>query len=163
MEKLKKQNTTIKQKIEGGSEFTIVYCTKSKDENPDRINFQVVARVSEDIRMAIKEGGDRMYSELGSYKVVDRFYVKRCNKCQHFGHYEKDCDKEECCGYCRKNHKSNECQEVQSGDFENYECVNCQRNGKQCKGHSSLWHKCPIYLEQQKKLKKTIPFYNSKN
>ena len=28
-----------------------------------------------------------------------------------------------------------------------------------CLGHSAFWHKCPSYLEHQKKLKKSIPYW----
>lgn len=159
IEKVKNQNQKIKERIESGSEFSVVFSTKPRNEDE---KFQVVVRVSEDIRKIIKLEGDRIYNGLGTNRVVDRFYIKRCNKCQEFGHYERDCEKEVCCGYCRKNHKSTECQEVEPGDFDNYDCINCHRNNKTSVGHSSIYHKCPSYLELQKKLKKTIPYY-SKN
>ena len=163
IEKVKKQNPNIKSRIEAGSEFSVVYCVKPKNESQDA-KYQVVVRVSDDVRRAIKLENDRIYFDLTAKKVVDRFYIKRCNKCQSFGHYERDCEERVvCCGYCRKDHKSTDCQEVQAGDFKNYECVNCHKNGKECKGHSSIWHKCPMYLDLQNKLKKSIPFYNTKN
>ena len=102
--------------------------------------------------------------DLEAHRIIDRFYVKRCNKCQQFGHYEKDCTSQICCGYCRSTeHKSNDCIVVTEGDFENYECVNCNRAGKNHKGHSSIWYKCPTYLEKQNQIKKSFPFYNQKN
>ena len=158
IETVKNQNHKIKEKIDAGSEFTVVFSNKRSNDN----KFQVVARVSEEIRKVIKLEGDKIYNGLGTNRVVDRFYIKRCNKCQQFGHYERDCENELCCGYCRKNHKSTECQEVAPGDHDKYECNNCHRNDKPSLGHSSIYHKCPTYIEMQKKLKKTIPYY-SKN
>ena len=164
IEKVKKQNPVIKQKIEEDSEFSVIFCAKPRNkDNGNNGSFQVVVRVSDDIRKAIKRENDRIYLDLTTKRVVDRFYIKRCNRCQGFGHYEKDCQNEVCCGYCSKSHKSSECKEVAPGDHANYKCINCKRNDKDCSGHSSIWHKCPAYLELQKKLKKTIPFYNSKN
>ena len=32
-------------------------------------------------------------------------------------------------------------------------------NGKNPEKHSAFWHKCPTHIEMQKKMKKTIPFY----
>ena len=101
--------------------------------------------------------------DLIAHKVIDRFYIKRCNKCQTFGHYEKDCTNETCCGYCKKHHLSINCEDVELEDYENYNCINCEKAGKNASGHSSYWNKCPTYLELQQKLKKSIPFYNPKN
>ena len=167
VEKVKRQNPLIKEQIDKGSEFTIVFSKKPRDQQEragdSNNNFQVVARVSENIRSLIKSENDRIYIDLVAHRVVDRFYIKRCNKCQKFGHYEKDCSNGVCCGYCHGEHRSTECKEVRPGDFEHYKCINCQQNGKPSEGHSSLWYKCPTYLELQKKLKKTISYYQSKN
>ena len=165
MDNVKKQNPKIREMIEQGSEFSIVFAKEAR-ENEDRTKksfCQVVARVSEDLRKMLKSTGDRIYIGLVSHRIVDRFFVKRCNKCQGFGHYENECPNETCCGYCQKNHKSSECDEKEEGDHESYECINCKKANKPHVGHSSLWHKCPCFLEQQKKVKQTIPYYTPKN
>ena len=161
IDRVKQQNPIIKELIEKGSEFSIVFVKEPRGEENDqrRKFYQVVARVSDDIRRAIKCNDDKIYMDLVALRVVDRFFVKRCNKCQNFGHYEKDCHENACCGYCKGNHLSKDCSEVDDGDFGNYKCVNCERNHKDCKGHSTHWHKCPTYLDLQKKVKKSIPFY----
>ena len=124
----------------------------------------MVARVSEEVRKIIKNGNNRIYMDLLALKVVDRFYIKRCNRCQKFGHYEKDCSSpKECCGFCTREHKSEDCGRVEEGDFQNYQCCNCKEAGREAVGHSSHWHKCPSLIEQQKKVKKGIPYYNQKN
>ena len=160
VEKIKKQNPTIKKLIEEGSEFSIVY-SKSDSEKSQRgeCKHQIVARVGTEIRKAIKVNKDRVFADLSSYRIVDRFYVKRCNKCQDFGHYEKDCGNSVCCGFCcSKDHKSRDCEKA-SADSKEHKCANCQKKGKESIGHSSFWYKCPTYMEMQGKLKKTIPYY----
>ena len=165
IEKVKKQNPEIKELMEQGSEFSIVFAKEPREagSNGKKEYYQVVARVSDDIRKVMKSSGNKVYVDLVAHRVVDRFFVKRCNKCQEFGHYEKDCSKNVCCGYCQGGHKSTDCDQVDDGDVEHYECVNCKRDGKPHTGHSSLWHKCPSFIEQQKKVRKTIPYYSQKN
>ena len=123
---------------------------------------QIVARVSGDIRKAIKKNRDKIFADLTTYRVVDRFYIKRCNKCQKFGHYEKDCENEARCGYCCGAHSTTDCTENPEKNHELYKCINCKDAGKNPEKHSALWHKCPTYIEMQKKMKKTIP-YHQKN
>ena len=101
--------------------------------------------------------------DLVAHRVVDRFYVKRCNKCQKFGHYQNECEDIISCGYCCGAHSSSDCNQVEIEDFKNYKCINCKRENKKCEGHSAHWHKCPTYLEKQKRLKKSIPYYSQKN
>ena len=165
VEKVKGQNPVIKNLIEKGSEFSIVFSKEPKNDGNNRNKYhQVIARVSNDVRQAIKNSNNKIYTDLASHHVVDRFFVKRCNRCQNFGHYEKDCTEDHAhCGYCKGHHLSKECNGVQEGDFEHYECVNCERSGKESNGHSAYWHKCPSYLDLQKKVKNSIPYYSQKN
>ena len=161
VEKVKKQNPEIKTLIDQGSEFSIVY-SKSPSDTPgkkENKHFQVVARVGDKIRKAMKANRDKVFVDLSSYRVVDRFYVKRCNRCQQFGHYEKDCNNPICCGYCSGEHKSSDCHEVAIDDHTEHKCVNCQKKGNDSEGHSTMWYKCPSYMEMQNKMKKNIPYY----
>ena len=158
IEKVKSRNAKINELIENGSEFSIIF-SKGPKEDAKYNTHQVVARVSEDIRDAIRLANNRIYIELTSHRVVDRFYVKRCNKCCKFGHYEKDCTESVCCGYCHGEHLSKDCTTVKPGELLNYECKNCLDSGKNAKGHSAMWPKCPTYLEAQERKKKVIPYY----
>ena len=117
IERIKKQNPDIAEKMNNGSKFEIVFAKKSRnDEN----NFHVVARMDGDIHNAIKGCNNKLFMDCASYRVVDRFYIKRCNKCQRFGHYEKHCQSEpSCCGYCKQDHQTKDC-EVEEGDFAKY-------------------------------------------
>ena len=82
LEKVKQQNPVIKEMIEKRSEFSFVFSKEPREENNSRQKFyQVVARVSEGIRKAIRNADNKLYMDLTVHQVVDRFYVKRCNKC----------------------------------------------------------------------------------
>lgn len=162
IEKIKRQNPLIKEKMENGSEFSIVFAKSPKEDSIGGYKnkfYQIVARVSNDIRQIIKMSDHKIYMDLVAHRVVDRFFVKRCNRCHKFGHYQKDCKEEIVCGFCCKNHLSNQCDQVNEGEFDKYKCINCSRENKECNGHSAHWYKCPTFLEMQKKVKKTIPYY----
>ena len=117
--------------IDEGSEFSVVYA-KEPRKNGDNLKkeyHQVVAQISEEVRRVIKASGNRVFVDLIAHRVVDRFFVRRCNKCQGYGHYEKDCDKPQCCGYCQQSHKSSDWDQVKSSDTKNYQCVKLQERG----------------------------------
>ena len=161
VQKVMNQNEDIKTLVEAGSTFSVVY-SKSPPNNTNseaKKYHQIVARVSEDVQKVIRTNRNRLFADLSSYRVVDRFYVKRCNKCQKFGHYEKYCENEERCGYCMGPHLSTNCQEAPPDNHDLHKCVNCKDSKKDPNKHSVMWYKCPMYVEMQKKLKKSIPFY----
>ena len=75
IEKVKRQNPHISERIDNGSEFSIVYYKKpnnAENENEGTNNYyQVVARVSEDIRKVIKMNNDKIYMDLVAHHVFD--------------------------------------------------------------------------------------------
>ena len=110
---LRRSKQLIREKLEGGSEFSIVF-TKQHEMRPgfkhSEDNGQIVARVSEDIRNVIKSTGDKIFVGLSSHRVFDRFYVKSCAQCHRYGHDHADCQSTPCCGYCgSENHSSKDC------------------------------------------------------
>ena len=122
--------------------------------------YQVVARVSEDIRDVLKTNNDRIFIGFSAHRIFDHFYVKTCSKCHSFGHYHAECSNNPCCGYCSsEDHVSDDCPVKAEKDVAKYKCVNCQDARKTSDGHSSHWFTCPAYLEQQKKMKMNIPYY----
>ena len=124
---------------------------------------QIVIRVSEGIRGIIMRNGNEIFIGFLSHRVTDHFYVKSCVKCHKFGHYHADYTTNAVCGFCLSNeHESKDCPAKRENDFTSLKCVNCKERGKEFQGHSSHWHKCPVYLEQQKKIRNSIPYY-SKN
>lgn len=166
VEKVKIQNKLIGEKIDAGSEFSVVFAKERKHDfkgsvyhENDTVH-QVVVRISEDIREILKLSGDKLFIGFSALRVFDRFYVKSCAQCHRFGHYHADCNSTPCCGYCgATNHTSKECHVHRAKDQENYKCVNCKDANKPENGHSSHWHKCPAYIEQQRKMMMNIPYY----
>ena len=159
-EALYRQNENIKALMDAKSHLSVVF-TKPPGENQDY--HQIALRVSPEIRKSIKAYGDKVHIRGSFYKVDDRFYIKRCNRCQQFGHYADKCDHEspEVCGYCTEHHKSNECPKRDLHYLE-HECVNCKSSELESKGHSTFWRYCPAYIIQQNKLKGSIS-YNYSN
>ena len=170
MESVKSQNPEIKERIESGDECLVVFAKEQENTRPrtqytksQQKTHQIVLRVSEEIRDIIKRNGNKIFIGFLSHRVIDRFYVKSCAKCHKFGHYHADCTTDSICGFCLSNeHESKNCPVKKENDFENFKCVNCKEKGKEFQGHSSHWHKCPVHIEQQKKIRKSIPYY-SKN
>jgi uncharacterized protein (DUF4415 family) len=168
IEKIKAQNKAIKEKIEAGSEFSVVFSRQNKNTTHEPVNQEVshliVLRVGDDIRDALKAEGDRIFLGFSSYRVMDRVYVKSCAKCHKFGHYHADCTNVDCCGYCMsEDHTSDQCQVRKEKDPKKFKCVNCKEANKIHEGHSSHYNKCPTYLQIQKKTMLNIPYYASKN
>ena len=171
VEKIKSQNPLIKEKLEKGSEFTVIYTKEHARKFEDRrrapktddsgtMEFQVVARVSDDIRAVIKSNNDKVYIGFTAHHVVDRFYIKNCGKCHKLGHYHAECTSKPSCGYCwAEDHCSAQCPVMDAKDITKYKCINCHEANRECDGHSSHWQKCPTYLEAQKKMITTIPYY----
>ena len=132
---------------------------RNVDADNDTVH-QIVARVSEDIRQVLQSAGDKIFIGFSAHRVFDRFYVKACAKCHRFGHYHADCQSAPSCGFCGEgSHESKNCPVHQSKEQSKYKCVNCEDKGKPHEGHSSHWHKCPSYIDEQKKMKINIPYY----
>ena len=129
---------------------------------------QAIIRVSDNIRYAIKSTGDRIFSGLSSCKVYDQLYIKRCNKCQDFGHYAKDCKGNVCCGLCSSgDHETKDCIHKDKPDLNNFMCcINCKKAGLTDLMHSHQANSttCSSYVAKQEKLKSTTSYYiNQKN
>ena len=143
--------------MNNGHTFKILFI---KPPHGKFMHHQVVALVSPEIREVISTHGNRLYIGLISAKVCDRFYVKRCNKCNCFGHYKSDCPNTTVCGFCMsKDHESHNCPLKTSGSTTDYKCSNCHKAGLDHVGHSALWFNCPSYKNAQKRLQSSIPYY----
>ena len=164
VEKIKSQNPQIKEKLDEGSEFTVVYTKEHVRRFEDRrrevdstkkTEFQIVARVSDDIRSVIKSNNDKIYIGFSALHVSDRFYIKNCGNCHRLGHYHAECASKSSCGYCwAEDHSSAHCPVQEENDASKYKCINCHEANRESTGHSSHWLKCPTYLEAQKKKRK---------
>ena len=157
-ERICNQNEEINACVKNGSCLEVIFI---KEPTVHFNTYLAVVRVSCDVREAIKARGNRIFIGLVACSVKDRFYVKRCNNCQCFGHYQGDCNKPVMCGYCGEQHKSSGCtKKMENNEHATHRCNNCKLIGKDSTGHSTFYHRCPAYLVQQNKLKKSIDYYN---
>lgn len=163
IDKIKKQNEVIRLLADEGSHLSVLY-TKSPGDDDDKPYHQVVLKVSPDIRRAISNHDNRIHMGKLVHRVVDRFYVRRCNTCHEYGHYQDKCLNKATplCGYCTENHRSSDCQK-KSGPKHAFACINCKKGGFEHKGHSAFWFNCPAYKEQQKKLQRAIDYDYASN
>ena len=119
--------------------------------------FQAVARVSNEVRAAIQNAGDKLHVGLTICPIFDHFHVIRCFRCQGFNHFMDKCSKAPLCGKCAGPHDTNDCT---SGEIK---CTNCVANRHERTNHPASDPNCASYLAAQKKLQETIGFYKVKN
>ena len=151
-----RQNKSIAQLVERGSELKVVFIRKPP---PRKVYYTVVIRVSPDIRDLINKMKNKIYMGVSVHNINDRFYVRRCNRCQGLGHYEDKCapSNKLVCGYCAKQHKSDDCPD-KGKDHKHHACINCSAENLDCKGHPAFWRNCPAYKLAQKKMMKSIAY-----
>ena len=112
--------------------------------------YQAFASVSHTLREGFKHFKNKITIGFANCRVYDRYHVKRCNICQHFGHYARECPTpvEYACGKCSGDHHTNDC------DNEESKCVNCVRVGHEKCDHAAFDYKCPTLKKQQEVEKK---------
>ena len=132
----------------------VIFISPMKNQDNQDL-YQAVLRVSEDLRRKIDSNGNRVFIGSTSCPVYDRFYVKRCNNCQGYHHYQKECKRDAVCGKCAERHATRNCNE----DPAVFKCINCSVAGIEDIGHCANSHECPTYINEQEKLKKTIHYY----
>ena len=139
------QNQFIKKfsavnKIE---EHINIHLIKPLNNKPDM--FQIFASVSPVLRDGLRINKDKVVIGLSPCKVYDRKLVRRCNNCQHFGHFAKECptSDEPKCGKCAENHRTDLC------TSEVRKCVNCIRNNLLDTNHAAFYYKCPCVIKHQ--------------
>jgi hypothetical protein len=146
-----KQNDFVKKfmtsnNIEDHFKVLVVRPTK---KNPNV--FQAFVSVSAMLRDGIKQFNDKITLGLTSCKVYDQYHVKRCNKCQLFGHYVKDCPNTECyCAKCGAEHETDNCTSSTK------KCINCVRSDNENIEHCTFDINCPSMLSQQGILKSIL-------
>ena len=150
-EMLVKQNDFIRRfasanKIE---EHFKVFAVRPTKKNPHI--FQVFATVSQVLRDGIQQFNDKLTLGLTSCKVYDQYHIKRCYKCQNFGHYSKECtSQEEICAKCGDNHDTKNCTATLK------RCINCVRDKSTTHDHFAFDPKCPAMIKQQNSLKRKL-------
>ena len=155
IQRLRGQNPFLEGLMTDGESFKVIFM---KPPSGDYKNFQIVARTSPKIRDAITARWNRLFIGSTSVRVYDRFYVKRCNKCNKFGHYKDKCENLPSCGICGADgHESETCDH--KTETSRFSCVNCKRENLPQTGHNATSRKCPAYMTAQKKLKGNTPYY----
>ena len=154
------QNEALGTMVHAGEELSVVY---TKEPTGTQRYHQVTLRVSPDIRASLEKPFDKLYLNGNVCTVADSFHVRRCNKCQSFGHYAGKCKAQaDSCGHCGEQHKSSDCPKKDESSA-NKKCINCERAELEPAGHSTFYYNCPAYVIQQEKLKKAISYEYKSN
>ena len=150
---IKGQNSTLGPLMTPES-FSIIFVKPlAKNESV----FQAVVRVSNIVRQAISNLGEKIFYGRSLCMVYDRFFVRRCNKCQGFGHYFNECKHNVVCSFCSGSHNSTDCRHTT--DFSKHCCINCKTNSFDHVNHATTSRVCKSYQNAQEKLKQSIPYF----
>ena len=115
--------------------------------------YQAVVKVTDSVRELIRKGGDKLLIGLYSCRIYDQVSPKRCNKCQHFGHWVKECKENPACAICGSSgHETDNCSHKDETSF-SVTCVNCTRSNKPGNGHRADSSYCPCFIEKREALK----------
>ena len=129
-----------------------------------------VAKVNPVIQQVIKHNSNKIFLDLTSCPVTDRFHLVQCCTCQKFGHKSRSphCllknQNVKVCLYCSENHMSKDCHNKNS--MENQECANCFASNSviikdNSSGHTTTSDKCPIFQQALNQLvRKTMGVHN---
>eukprot|EP00116_Pleurobrachia_bachei_P007134 sb/3467396/ len=141
-EALKTKNNDLRDLIERGDKFDVVYVGKSGT----RETAPVGVRVSCDIRDLLTRKG-RVYVGNTSCRVEDRYYIPQCYKCQRYGHKSNECEQTSCtCKFCAGSHDTRRCP-----DMSRVCCANCLKSRdpqlrERAYNHNAGSLDCPVYL-----------------
>ena len=150
-EMLSKQNSFIRKFAQNNNLEDHVTVHIVKPLKNDETRYQAFCDVSSTLREVFSHYNDKITVGLKTCKVYDRYNIKRCYKCQEFGHYARECVHETpVCGKCGEEHNTRECESTYN------KCVNCVRSECDDCLHSTSSIECPQLIEQQEKLKKKL-------
>ena len=130
-------------------EFLEIKAVKPCLKNPNI--FRALLKVSSTLRQVIKRYKDKLRIGLYSCRVYDQApQIKRCNKCQRFGHWVAECSPENgkaCCKCGSLEHESMHC-----NDSSIKRCINCIRANivNQHPAHTADSSTCPCFNEFRK-------------
>ena len=132
-------------------DFLEVKAVKPCNNNPQL--FRTLIKVSSAIRQVIKRGKDTLRIGLYSCRVYDQSsQVRRCNKCQLFGHWFSECSSQNgiACAKCASTeHETNQCLNPQEK-----KCINCIRSGTFDANfpHTADSTPCPCFIKYRESL-----------
>lgn len=113
--------------------------------------YRALVKVSNAIRDIISRGHDKLRIGLYNCRVYDQSpQVRRCNKCQNFGHWVSECNinNGQACAKCASvEHETRDCP-----DTSNPKCINCKRAGivNFHPAHTADASDCPCFINYRK-------------
>ena len=127
--------------------------------------FRALIKISSSLRQVIKRGNDKLRIGLYSCRVYDQApQIKRCNRCQRFGHWMADCAHGNgiACAKCGSMHHET----IHCTNLSDKKCVNCYRAGvaNLHPPHTADSSSCPCFLNFRKASYSSngIPIMNQK-
>ena len=132
--------------IEHAAEFLEVKLVKPCLKNPNI--YRALLKVSNSLRAVIKRGQDKLRIGLYNCQVYDQApQIRRCNKCQRFGHWVAECNDQngKACAKCASlSHETRNCP-----DSSVPKCINCSRAGvaNLHPAHTADSPICPCFIE----------------
>ena len=155
------KNLVIRQYVEDGKIFEIVFVAT----NPDSNFCHAIVKVDPIIKQTILNNGKKIFVGLSSCRVTESYHIIQCYCCQNFGH-KKGSDRcplkqteDRVCLYCAGNHWSRSCAVKKVP--EEIKCCNCLRSKNISikeghKGHTSTSFTCPLLQLELKSLRNKI-------
>ena len=136
---------------EDASEFLEVKHVKPCLKN--QFVYRALVKVSNAIRGIISRGNGKLCIGLYSCRVYDQSpQVRRCNKCQNFGHWVAECNSNngQACAKCASlEHETRNCP-----DSSNPKCINCIRAGivNSHPAHTADSPDCPCLINYRRSI-----------
>lgn len=97
-----------------------------------------------------------LYIDYQRCKVDDFFRLRRCFKCQGFGHSSSKCQRTDKCSHCGEEHKVQDCQKLS----EKPTCINCKLSKKASHDHKSSDQQCPSRIAAIQREIESIDYTN---
>ena len=158
-----KQNhgiSTLFECASTSSEDKLIDILAVKPLKNNSLIFKAIVKVSNVIRSILAIQKNKVYIGFQSMcKVYDSIFVLRCYKCQGYGHHSDECKNDKLCGLCCGDHETKSCDK--STDDQDFKCCNCVKANNDETNHHAGDPRCPVFVEHQNRIKRTIPFYQS--
>ena len=141
---IKMKNSWIGELVRDDDDLKLV---KTLDARTDGL-MHCIIKCTPEIRKAIYEKGDSLYTMYGHGKIYDCYMPYQCFKCQEFGHSASHCNKNQVCQKCGEDHRSTECTNNEA------KCNNCvmkKYNDTEHRTYDSI--KCSVYKEEIARVK----------
>ena len=157
--KFLEKNEKVNNLVENGRNlFQVIYVNVGSNHT------SVGVKVSPVIRNLLMED-QFLYVGNTRCKVLDRFDIRQCFKCQRIGHTSHLCpEPSPICMFCGASHLTRFCPD--KDDRSKHRCTNCSHSSHpnlrdQCASHHSGLNLCPIIIQEKNNLKKRTEY--SKN